>query len=146
MTFSAAFFVAGSPKAQPRARAFACKGKIRVYDPATAEGWKSVIADAAKSWTPRKPLDCAVAVHCTFYLDRPKSRCRKSDPNGSIWCLSKPDCDNLAKALLDCLTQLRWWVDDSRVCVLDVRKKFHGKADQPGMAIQVYELPEVPND
>jgi hypothetical protein len=38
-------FVHGEPKGQPRPRAFARGGMVRMYDPATAEGWKSAIAD-----------------------------------------------------------------------------------------------------
>jgi len=43
------FFVSGDPKAQPRIRAFAINGHARVYDPGTAEGWKSLIAVAARA-------------------------------------------------------------------------------------------------
>ncbi len=39
--------VIGEPKGQPRGRAVSIAGHARVYDPKTAEGWKSLIAAAA---------------------------------------------------------------------------------------------------
>ena len=53
------FSVDGEPKAQPRPKAFARnfgnKWQARVYDPGTAEGWKSLIAIAVK---PHLPAQC----------------------------------------------------------------------------------------
>ena len=38
----------GIPKGQPRPRAFSRNGHARVFDPGTAEGWKSAVAVAAQ--------------------------------------------------------------------------------------------------
>lgn len=54
------FRVFGTPKAQPRPRAFAKqlggKAVARVYDAGTAEGWKGSIALAARQYVPDEPL------------------------------------------------------------------------------------------
>ena len=60
MTIS--FAVQGVPKGQPRPRAFAFKGKARVFDPGTAEEWESRIAEAARPHLPREPLAGPVAL------------------------------------------------------------------------------------
>ena len=57
-------------------------------------------------------------------------------PNGS-WKTSKPDTDNLEKALKDEMTRLHFWRDDALVCS-EVVEKFW--ADTPGIFIKVVEL------
>lgn len=129
-------FVPGEPKGQPRPRAFAFHGKARVYDPGTAEHWKAQIALAL---TPDGIVstDKPTVVELVFKMPRPKSHytskgvLRESAP----WDYTKkPDCDNLAKAVLDALTTLGVWRDDAQVCVLNVRKEY---AEQPGCHIHI---------
>lgn len=40
------------------------------------------------------------------------------------WKTSKPDCDNLVKLLLDCMTRLGFWEDDSQISKLIVEKNY----------------------
>lgn len=137
----AAFFVPGIPKAQPRPRAFAKRvggGRFeaRVYDPSTAEGWKSLIATEAKKHIPETPFEGPVAMRMVFYLPRPKDHFRK---NGDLketapgYMLSKPDLDNLEKAVKDALTLLGFWKDDKQV-IFVTKKKTYAKSpfDEPG--------------
>src|SRR5437870_8017163 len=67
------FFASGIPKGQPRPRAFAFKGHVRIYSPAQAESWKSQIALAAKEFIPQSPLTGPLRCDLTFYFPRPKS-------------------------------------------------------------------------
>ncbi len=136
---SVTFFAAGDPKGQPRPRAFAMKlgnGKYsaRVFDSGTAEGWKSQVALAARAAMPPVHFYGPVRVQLSFMFRRPKSHYRRNGllmPNAPICHTSKPDADNLAKAVLDCLTQLgRFWHDDSQVSELIVLK-FYGET--PGV-------------
>lgn len=140
---SIAFRVDGIPKAQPRPRAFARKmgGKFvaRMFDAGTAEAWKSSIAHAAEPHKPSVPMDGAIAVDLAFFLPRPKRLMRAKDSPAAIACTSKPDCDNLAKAVLDALTATGWWHDDAQVFVLTVRKMFHGKMGRPGAEVHIQE-------
>ncbi len=126
------FFAAGSPKGQPRPRAFARKfgetWQARVYDAKTAEGWKSCVAAAWLQNKPAgfKPFDGPVAVKFTFFIQRPKSHFLKSGlrPSAPIFCEAKPDADNYAKAVMDALSQIGVWRDDAQVCELFVIKRY----------------------
>ncbi len=115
----------GDPKGQPRPRAFSRGGMTRVYDPGTAEGWKSQIASAA---LPHKPAQIEGPIHVTlrFFFRRPKghSGAKGLKPSAPTYHTAKPDADNLAKAVLDCITQLGFWKDDSQVACLDVIKRY----------------------
>jgi len=146
------WLIDGVPKGQPRARSFVVRGKggkpiltasgdpiVRVHEAGTAENWKSLIADACRKDLPPQPMTSPVLVELHFYLPRPKSKCRRKDPDGSMPCTSKPDCDNLAKAAIDALTQLGWWGDDAQIAYLAVSKNYHGKGGRPGARIVIIE-------
>ncbi len=144
------FFVPGIPKAQPRARSFAVRGKggnvvlskmgqpiIRVYESGTAENWKSQIAEAAKNLIPEVPLVGAIQLRLQFLMPRPKSHYSTKGgvkDNAPYFHTSKPDFDNLSKAAVDVLTVLRFWVDDSQVAQVLVLKIY---SDTPGCDIAV---------
>lgn len=141
------FFVAGHPKGQPRARAFAMKrgGQtfVRMYDPATAEGWKSLIAGAAKEHVPFPPITGPVRLEIIFYMPRPKSHYRANGdlkPNAPRCHTGKPDLDNLEKAVMDCFTNLGMWGDDSQVATKVTEKVYEGAGLPPGARISVDEL------
>lgn len=123
------FEVIGDPKGQPRPKAFARKfgnGKVmaRVYDPGTAEGWKSQIAIAAKDHIPFMPLQGPIQLDIVFRFPRPKAHFLKSGlrQDAPFYHTSKPDRDNCEKAVLDALTTLGMWSDDSQICAGEVVK------------------------
>lgn len=132
--------VNGQPKGQPRPRAFSFRGSARMYDPGTAEGWKSCIAAA---WHPLKAkherIDGPVAVGLDFTFNRPKSHYLKSGlrPNAPRWMAGKPDFDNLAKAVCDCLTQIGVWRDDAQVVCSHITKRY---SEEPGCVITIEKL------
>jgi Holliday junction resolvase RusA-like endonuclease len=135
------FRVHGVPKGQPRPRAFAFKGHARVYDAGTAEGWKSEIALAARPHLPTAPLEGALAIVIEVWMPRPAAhfiaskRERGRKAGSPIYHTSKPDADNLAKAILDALSTLRFWHDDNQVARLVVIKRYEDTADGPGAHI-----------
>jgi len=125
------FITYGTPKGQPRPRAFAMHGKVRVYDPATAEGWKSAVAEAARPFLPPSPFEGPVEVELGFMFARPASHLRVDGslrPSARVHHLGKPDLDNLAKAVLDALTALGFWRDDAQVIRLLVTKAYGPRA------------------
>lgn len=136
-----AFFAAGIPKGQPRPRAFSRGGHARVYDPGTAEGWKSAIAVAAQAnrlagQFQERPL----RVELRFTFARPKSHrrtCGLVKDGAPRFHTSKPDADNAAKAVLDALTQIGAWHDDAQVAELNVLKVY---GETPGVLIVIEEL------
>jgi Holliday junction resolvase RusA-like endonuclease len=136
------FFAAGIPKGQPRPRAFARGGHAAVYDPGTAEGWKSQVAIAAREHIPDVPLDTPIKLRLGFILPRPKAHQRANGllkDGAPLFCAKKPDADNYAKAVMDALTLLRVWNDDCQVCELYVRKTY---GPQPGCLVSITECME----
>jgi len=120
----------GIPKAQPRARAFAFKGKARMYDPGTAEAWKGDVAAQTKELHGRNLQGC-IHVQMYFFMARPKSHYRSNGvdlkpSSPRLYYAKKPDADNLAKAVLDALTALNVWGDDDQVVILGVTKTWSG--------------------
>jgi Holliday junction resolvase RusA-like endonuclease len=138
------FFAAGTPKGQPRPRAFARKFgdtyQARVYDAGTAEGWKSEVAIAAKPHLPIERISGPVRIELSFFLPRPQRLCRKRDPVSVLLAICKPDADNFAKAVLDCLTAIGMWHDDSQVASLQVGKFYHAIGQRPGAQITLWRL------
>ena len=53
------------------------------------------------------------------------------------WKTTKPDTDNLQKALLDCMTKLGFWKDDAQVCSQIVEKFW---SDVPGIFVYITSL------
>lgn len=137
-------FVPGQPKGQPRPRAFSRGGKAAVYDPGTAEGWKSAVAVAFKDHAGGK-LDCPLMVELTFKMPRPKGHFGKKGLldrfRGELF-RKKPDSDNLAKAVLDALTILGVWNDDDQVTDLIIRKRYVNPCGVTGCLVTIYELSE----
>lgn len=111
-----------------------------MFDPSTAEGWKSQIALAAKPHLPASPIEGPVQVDIAFFFPRPKSHyhVRKGGmtlrEEAPAMHTSKPDLDNLDKAVLDALTTLRMWRDDSQVVATRMIKAY---AEEPGAEITI---------
>ena len=110
------FFAAGTPKGQPRPRAFARNGHVRVYDPGTAENWKAQIALAAReAGLAGLRLAGPVELRVEFLMPRPKRLLGKRAEPWRIPHVSKPDLDNLTKGVMDACTAVEVWLDDSQV-------------------------------
>ena len=116
------FFVDGEPKGQPRPKAFSRGGIASVYDPGTAENWKSQIAAAAKTaGLAGMMLEGPIQFLGKCFFARPKSHYRSGKmahllrPDAPFYHIKKPDFDNLGKAVCDCLTHIGAWKDDSQV-------------------------------
>lgn len=127
----------GEPKAMGRPRAFARNGRASVYNPSTAEGWKSLVAAAMRPHLPPTPHEGALRIDIDFHLPRPKRLYRKKDPEGPIPHTAKPDRDNLDKAVLDTLKTIGFMRDDSQVYAGEPRKWYHAKDEIPHAVITV---------
>ena len=137
--------VVGEPKAQPRARAVSIRGAVRMYNPATATDWKNNIKGQCLAIKGLE-IEQAISLELDFYLPRPKSHYLKSGrlcgkaPAG--WHQQKPDADNLAKSVMDAISELRAWGDDDQVVELTVRKFWEIVGGRgPGLAIRLSIYP-----
>lgn len=112
-------FVMGTPKPQPRARS--AKGLIGVYNPSTADGWKTMIVAQLKPFIPGRPIKQAVSLDLDFFFRRPKSH-YGTGKNSELLKASAPvyftnhyDTDNLAKVVMDVMPQIGILYDDAFV-------------------------------
>lgn len=80
---------------------------------------------------PQKPMQGAVRLVVKWCFPTGKSH-----KNGS-YKTTRPDTDNLQKALKDVMTQLHYWKDDAQVAS-EICEKFW--ADVPGIYIHAQEL------
>lgn len=129
-------FAVGTPKAQPRVKAFKRGNHAGVYDPGTANDWKSSVRDAFKEFHGLGIIE-PVTVRIDFHLPRPKSHYGKRGLKDSapLHHTGKPDLDNAAKAVLDAMTDFQFWKDDSAVVRLVVTKSW--ALSRPGARVIV---------
>ena len=103
------------PVAQPRARAVNAGKHARMHSVQTikaADGtrrphpilaFKATVRIAASQAYTGPPLDCPVRIDCLFVMPRPKRLIWKTKPMPRVPHVTKPDRDNLDKAVLDAL-------------------------------------------
>lgn len=146
-----ALWVPGEPIPQPRPRVTVRGGFAQAYVPAKhpVHAWRTAIRRAVIDSRAGKgsgsPVREALSVRLGLYLPRPKSHHRASGaltgqaPRMPVG--PKFDADNLAKAVLDELTDCGVWEDDGQVCDLIVSKRY---ADERpcGAMIEVVALTE----
>jgi Holliday junction resolvase RusA-like endonuclease len=149
------FFAPGTPVAQPRARAAAKKIFVNgqpkwighVYNPTDADQWKRDVAFASKPYIPKEPLTGPVELELTLYLPRVKGhygtgknegRLKESAP---MYHQVRPDVENCVKAIMDTLTEGRFWLDDCQVVKLRAVKLYENPpALKPGCQITIVPL------
>ena len=128
-----ALFIPGNPVPQGRPK-FARQGNfVRCYDPKKSSEWKQFISLRAASENVQPfSQGTALEISAVFYLTRPVSVSVKKRP----YPTSKPDLDNLIKALKDGLKGITWH-DDSQVVKISAVKQY---SDKPGIYIEVVEF------
>lgn len=126
------FWIATSPKGQPRPKFARIGNYVQTYDPKQSKDYKSDMKWQLIEQHPLR-LDGPVSLSIDFLMPRPKSHYGKKGLKDSApyYHTSKPDLDNCIKAVKDCAKGILWG-DDSQVCVLLATKKY---ADIPGISI-----------
>lgn len=116
------FQVPGDPTPQPRPRVSTRGGFARAYVPSRhpVHAYRQAVAIAARVAGMTALADpIRVTVSCVFR--RPKSHMTSKGVKASAPRCPRPDCDNLAKAVLDALAE---FFDDSLVTTLVVHKAY----------------------
>jgi len=134
--------IAGEPVAQGRPRAFIAGGKPRLRDPENAREWKGQARwqmqaelDGGDIPFPDGPVEVTIrAIHSC-----PKSRHRKTMEVPRIWRAKTPDCENVAKAVLDAATGVLWH-DDAQVARLVVEQFTAAQGEAPRVEIEASRL------
>ena len=158
--------VAGEPQSQDRrTRQLRTKdGRVfsGTYLLAETCEWREKILFAARRHPdfPRDPWDGPIRVSIEAFFPRPKAMCAKKHPRGAIRKNTKPDADNLVKAVLDALTPPRakrvtteaeravlrkgyMWIDDGQVHLGTVDRWYHGIDAGPGVIITIERIGEA---
>lgn len=135
------FTVPGEPVAQGRPR-FSTRGSfVKAYDPAKSKDYKAyvkLVAMAAMNERSLKPLDGAIAVSIKAFVSVPKSKSKKFRQNALKWLerpTKKPDCDNIAKILLDAMTGIVY--EDDKQIIRLVVEKFYDEV--PRVEVTVFD-------
>lgn len=128
--------VAGTPKAQPRVKAFRRGAHAGVFTPPTADSWKALVMMEAAPLAGRE-IQGPVSLEIYYRMAKPKSR-KPSDE----WVTTKPDLDNLEKAVMDAITAMRVWRDDSQVARKYSEKLYQAPSGFCGAEIIISTLQE----
>lgn len=88
-------------------------------------------------YQPASPLQGEIVLSVDWIYPWRSAEPKKNRVKGFIPCVTKPDCDNLAKQLQDCMTKLRFWQDDAQIYSLNFRK-FYG--DNVGIHVKIYAI------
>lgn len=120
--------VLGKPVAQPRHRAACQGGYARLYLPSDhpVHDYKCRIKTVAATQAIKK-IEGPVRLDLLFAFAQPKGRKRQ-------FKISKPDLDNLEKAVMDALTDAGVWCDDAQV-VEKHSTKMYGATDATSIFI-----------
>lgn len=87
--------------------------------------WRVKFELLLKQWKPEKPMGGVIRASINFaypLLAKHKGK-MMTEPK-----ITRPDCDNLVKSVLDALTSSGYITDDSNVAILTVTKQHHYKA------------------
>ncbi len=118
------------------------KGRPRVtrtghaFTPPKTRAWTTKAAKIFRAARVGEPITDAVRVIVVAVKARPQRLLRKKDPAERIWRTTKPDGDNVAKAVLDAATKADVWGDDAQVARLEVRSVYAAKGE--GACVEVW--------
>lgn len=120
------------PKAQARARSGRTKaGQTIMYTGSGQRQAQNDLVSLMAPYAPQKPLDGPLSITVDAYLSVPKSWSKRKQACAlaqQIRPTSKPDLDNYLKQIMDCMTKLGFWMDDSQVVRITAAKKYGEKA------------------
>lgn len=144
------FEIPGEPHAQGRGRAFGFvkNGKVtaRVFDPKKSRDWKATaqqhMRDAVESAigvATRGPLfaEGPLVVRVTAVWTLARSHWRKTAPVARAWKDSKPDPDNVGKAVMDAGNGILW-TDDSQIAILLIARARGAQGESPRTTVEVF--------
>mgnify|MGYP003648065598 CR=1 FL=1 len=134
------FTIPGQPVAKGRARISIRGGHAIAYTPEKTRMYENQVgAYASQAMLGRPPMPRAVAVTIDAYMMIPQSWSKKKRQDAvecKIWPTSRPDLDNIIKAVLDGILRVAI-VDDNQVVHLIARQLY---SEIPKLFIEIEEL------
>lgn len=141
MSTTLVFVVPGQPQGKGRPRVGRIAGQARMFTPAKTVAYEGLIAHAAQqAMQGRAPIDGPVAVVLDVLCQVPTSWSKKKQAQalaGLIFPVTKPDIDNVEKAIFDGLNGVAW-KDDVQVVDVCKRKRY---AETPGVHVEITAIP-----
>lgn len=107
------------------------RGKPIYYDPENVKKARALFEAHLAPHAPKEPLQAPVHVMMKWLYPTTQ---KKGD---GVYKTTRPDVDNMQKIVLDSMTKLGFWKDDSHVSSMVV-EKFH--SDTVGIYFEVMEL------
>ena len=111
-------------------------GKMFIGKTDKAKSVKEELMALLRPYVPAKPFSSPLKVTIEWGYPYLKS-VKKKDIGKLIPCITRPDCDNIAKGLWDIMTRLGFWTDDSIIWDLRFRKFY---TDNAGIGIKIEEF------
>ncbi len=130
------FAVDGEPQGKARPRFSTAGGRVRAITPKQTVNYENRVKSAYKKsyGSLRFDDDVSLNVFITAYFRIPQSKSNSKKEQmraNTVRPTKKPDCDNIAKAVLDALNQLAY-KDDAQVSELTVLKRY---SDNPRVEV-----------
>ena len=131
-------FIPGEPIAQPRAKVSTKNGFARAYTERDhpIHAYKQAVRLAYVN-AGGDVLEGPVSIRIVCWFGRPKSHSKKRRQQREPK-ITKPDLDNVGKAILDALNEIAY-NDDGQVYSLTVEKWYVGPYDSIGTEIEVVQ-------
>lgn len=136
------FIIEGRPKGKARPR-FVRTGKfVRTYNPTSTVEYEKLVKESYKNQLGRtfigtEDFEGEISVKITAYFKPNKSTSKKLKEElikNNIGYTHKPDCDNIAKIILDALNGLAF-KDDNQITELFITK-LYGEEDKVEVEIE----------
>lgn len=113
----------------------ACGAEMRtlagIKDPDQSRHWKVDVKLMAQQYAQSPLWEETLMVDLTFEFQRPKSISKKA-----TWKATKPDVDNLAKAITDALEGVIYR-NDAQIAVAKIEKRY---SESPGVTVSVMKI------
>lgn len=129
------FRITPVPQGRPR---FTVMGKhVKAYDPAKSKKYKMQLKKTAwrimihNIW--QRIDNAPISMNLIFVLPRPKR------PKNKDYHITKPDLDNLVKAVKDALNGIAY-ADDSQITELKATKRYCQDVEPPGVIVNIEEI------
>lgn len=138
MALIAEFLIPLAPTPKLRQRVTVRDGHGTSYTSAKQKHNASDILALASKYAPKTPAKGSLRLDLLFCVPMPKSltkRDREGVRRFVVFPAKKPDLDNYQKQIMDCMTKLRFWEDDSQVCITLAGKMY---SERPGWFVRLH--------
>lgn len=128
------FEVLGEPVAKGRPKFFRRGNYTGTYTPPKTEQAEYDFKVQSLKYKPAKLIEEAITLDIVIYRSIPKSMSKKKRQlinEGKLFPITRPDCDNYGKLVMDAMNKI-FWKDDSQIVKLDIKKYY---SDNPKIKI-----------